>query len=289
MNEDNLEYLKKTLDGLGFGNRLNDVLETAIRREMPAFSLGITSERRPLDAKDINAPRTDHLSFAINFNRSKDSDTYFLNTYDVTLQKAGNPIAISQRFDLARDHRITALQAHKLLSGLSLKKEVFLRSRDEQQRGGQPDKVNMWFKLNLDITDAYGNHPLRTFRPEYGYDLIDALDKYPLKGLATPEKMNAAHAALRNGNYVHTELTIGKKNVPVSIAANPQMKTIDIYDKNMVEIRDEVIFPEKAAARDNAKQQQPATENPAQKTGQGAEALPWEQEPEQQTGQKRGR
>src|SRR5690606_29970109 len=100
MNEDNLENLKKTLDDMGFGNRLNDVMETAIRREMPASSLGITSERRTLDAKDINAPRTDHLSFAINFNRSKDSDTYFLNTYDVTLQKAGNPIAISQRFDL---------------------------------------------------------------------------------------------------------------------------------------------------------------------------------------------
>ena len=290
MNENNLEYLKKTLDGLGFGSRLNDVLETAIRREMPAFSLGITSERRPLDAKDINAPRTDHLSFAINFNRSKDSDMYFLNTYDVTLQKAGNPIAVSQRFDLARDHRITALQAHKLLSGLSLEKEVFLRGReDDRQPGTQPEKVNMWFKLSLDITDAYGNHPLRTFRPEYGYDLIDALDRYPLKGLATPDKMNAAHTALRNGNYVHTELTIGKKNVPVSIAANPQMKTIDIYDKNMVEIRDEVIFPEKTAARGNAKQQQASTENPTQKAGQGAEALPWEQEPEQQTGYARGR
>ncbi|MGJ1311701.1 hypothetical protein ACS126_06450 [Sphingobacterium lactis] len=290
MNENNLEYLKKTLDGLGFGTRLNDVLETAIRREMPAFSLGITSERRPLDTKDMNAPRTDHLSFAINFNRSKDSDMYFLNTYDVTLRKADNPIAMSQRFDLARDHRITALQAHKLLSGLSLEKEVFLRGRDDgQQQGTQPDKVNMWFKLNLDITDAYGNHPLRTFRPEYGYDLADALGKYPLKGLDTPEKLQEAQADLRNGNYVHTELTIGKKNIPVSIAANPQMKTIDIYDKNRVEIRDEAIFPERAAARDKEKQLQSAAENPAHHTGRQAEPLPWEQEPEQQADQKRGR
>lgn len=290
MNENNLEYLKKTLDGLGFGSRLNDVLETAIRRELPAFSLGITSERRPLDARDTAAPRTDHLSFAINFNRSKDSDMYFLNTYDVTLRKADNPVAVSQRFDLARDHRITALQAHKLLSGLSLEKEVFLRGRDDnQQQGAQPEKVNMWFKLNLDITDAYGNHPLRTFRPEYGYDLIEALDKYPIKGLATPDKMNEAHIALRNGNYVHAELTIGKKNVPVSIAANPQMKTIDIYDKNRMEIRDEVIFPEKAAARKNEQQQHAAPESRSQNTGQVAEPLPWEQQPEPQTGQKRGR
>lgn len=290
MNENNLEYLKKTLDGLGFGSRLNDVLETAIRREMPAFSLGITSERRPLDAKDMNAPRTDHLSFAINFNRSKDSDMYFLNTYDVTLRKADNPMAMSQRFDLARDHRITALQAHKLLSGLSLEKEVFLRGRDDvQQQGTQPDKVNMWFKLNLDITDAYGNHPLRTFRPEYGYDLAASLDKYPIKGFDTAEKLQEAQATLRNGNYVHTELTIGKKNVPVSIAANPQMKTIDIYDRNRVEILDETIFPERAAARDKKRQQQAATVTPAHHTGRQAESLPWEQEPEQQVDQKRGR
>jgi len=37
MNENNVEYLKKTLENLGFGTKLNEVLETAIRREMPTF------------------------------------------------------------------------------------------------------------------------------------------------------------------------------------------------------------------------------------------------------------
>lgn len=289
MNENNLEYLRKTLDGLGFGTKLNDVLETAIRREMPKFSLGITSQRRPLDAKDPAAPRTDHLSFSINFNRSRDSDMYFLNSYDVTLRQANSPVPRSQNFDLARDHRITALQAHKLLSGLSLEKEVFLRSRDEAQQQGAPsEKIPIWFRLNLDITDAYGNHPLRTFRPEYGYDLAEALAKYPLKGLDTPEKMQEAQTVLRNGNYFHTELTIGKKNVPVAIAANAQIKTIDIYDRNMVEIRDETIFPERAKAKQEAAKQESAAENSTAQ-GRTAEPLPWQQEPGQETGQKRGR
>src|SRR5690606_11063866 len=119
MNENNFEYLKKTLDGLGFGSKLNDVLENAIRREMPSFSLGISSQRKPLEVTDPNAARTDHLSFKINFNRSKDNDVYFLNSYDVTLSKANNPMVLSQNFDLARDHRISALQAHKLMSGLA--------------------------------------------------------------------------------------------------------------------------------------------------------------------------
>ncbi|MBE8714852.1 hypothetical protein [Sphingobacterium hungaricum] len=289
MNENNLEYLKKTLDGLGFGSKLNDVLENAIRREMPAFSLGISSERRPLDTKDINATRTDHLAFTINFNRSKESDMYFLNNYDVTLRKANNPVAVSQTFDLARDHRITALQAHKLLSGLALEKEVPLRPRDEnQQQGKQPEKMSVWFKLNLDVTDAYGNHPLRTFRPEYGYDVASALGKYPIKGLDTPEKMQQAINTLKNGNYLHADLLIGKKNLPVSIVANPQMKTIDIFDKNRTEVRDETIFPERTA-KEKADASQAVATSTNLKAGQQKEPLPWEQAPEQQQAPKRSR
>ncbi|MGJ1525504.1 hypothetical protein ACR79H_07585 [Sphingobacterium spiritivorum] len=288
MNENNLEYLKKSLDGLGFGSKLNDVLETAIGRELPKFTLGISSMRRPMDAKDVNAPRTDHLSFWLHFNRSKDSDMYFLNGYEVTLRQQGNEIPRSQRFDLTRDHRITALQAHKLLSGLSFEKDVYLRSRDADPKA-QAEKIPMWFRLNLDITDAYGNHPLRTFRPEYGFDLAQTVGRYPIKGLDTPEKMQEALTSLRNGNYVHTELTIGKKTVPVSIAANPQIKTLEVFDKNGVEIREETIFPDKAKAREAEKQQAIVAEKSDRKTGQQAEALPWQPEPEVGTGRGRGR
>jgi len=289
MNENNLEYLKKTLDGLGFGSKLNDVLENAIRREMPAFSLGVNSDRRPLDVKDLNSPRTDNLSFTLNFNRSKDNDVYFLNTYEVALRKVNSAVVVSQTFDLARDHRITALQAHKLLSGLAFEKEVFLRSKDEnQQTGKQPEKGNMWFKLNLDVTDAYGNHPLRTFRAEYGYDLTSALVKYPIKGLDNPENMKEALATLKSGNYLHADMLVGKKAVPVSIAANPQMKTIDIYDKNGVEMRDESIFPQKGI-KDKVDLTKSETSSIDREARQQQEPSPWEQSPEQQHVSKRTR
>lgn len=289
MNENNFEYLKKTLDGLGFGSKLNDVLESAIRREMPSFSLGISSQRRPLETTDPNNARTDHLAFNINFNRSKDSDVYFLNNYDVILSKANTSAVVSQNFDLARDHRVTAIQAHKLLSGLAVEKEVFLRNKDENQEGGrQPEKINMWFKLNLDVTDAYGNHPLRTFRPEYGYDLTDALGKYPIKGLDNHEKMQQAIATLKSGNYLQAEIMIGKKAIPVSITANPQMKTIDIYDKNRMEVRDETIFAERTVKEQSNTSQVEDSSN-MKKTGQHQESSPWQQIPEQPQSQKRSR
>ncbi|MFD2968837.1 hypothetical protein [Sphingobacterium bambusae] len=247
MNENNLEYLKKTLDNLGFDNKLNEVLETAIRREMPNFSLGIQTTHRPLDSVDPKAARTEKLSFDINFNRSKDSDMYFLNDYKVTLQQKDNPIVRSQTFNLERDYRVTALQAFKLLSGQAIEKDVFLRTKNEPNRENTPnqERTPVWFKLNLEVKDAYGNHPMRTFRPEYGYDLEASLKKYPIKGLKDAEKLQEVSKALRNGNIVQADLQIGRRTIPVTLAANPQMKTIDILDKDRREVRDEAIFASK--------------------------------------------
>ncbi|GAA0881831.1 hypothetical protein GCM10009120_04270 [Sphingobacterium siyangense subsp. cladoniae] len=285
MNENNVEYLKKTLENLGFGTKLNEVLETAIRREMPTFSLGIRTQMRPAESKDLGSERTENLNFKINFNRSKDSDMYFLNDYQVTLTKKNDPTVREQTFDLARDHRITALQAYKLLSGLALEKEVFLKTNTGEMEQGnpQPQKTPVWLKLNLDVTDAYGNHPLRVFRPEYDYDLVKTLAKFPIKDIESPDKLQNVLNTLRAGNYYHTDLMIGKKAVPVSIAANPQMKTLDIYDKNMNEIRHETIFPEQFNAK-STKSEQAITNN-----AKHEQALPWEQEPAQQTDRKRGR
>lgn len=65
------------------------------------------------------------------------------------------------------------------------------------------------------------------------------------------------------------------------------MKTLDIYDKDMVEIRDEVIFPEKARAKAAESQQSSAKDRTATQAVQPEQ--PWVQEQDQETGNKRGR
>jgi len=256
MNEKNLDYLKRQLFYLGFGDKLNHVLETAISRELSKFKLGLSNTQRPLENPDPKAPRTDHISYELNFNRGKDSDVYYLNDYLVTLHKAGESVPRTQTFDLQRDHGVTALQAYKLLSGLSFEKEVAL-AREGEKPGEQ--KTPMWFRLNLEVTDAYGNHPLRKIRPEYGFDLPAALDKYPLAFKSEREIADALQT-LRSGNYYHAELAIGEKAVPVLVAANPQMKTVDIYDHTLKEIRDTDIWPDKTAAKTTHIQQPAAAD-----------------------------
>ena len=273
MNEQNAEYLKKVLDNLGFGKRLNDVMENAIRREMPKFTLGLNNTHTPPHMLSKQAPPLDHIRFELNFNRGRDSDVYFLNNYKVSLRRAGEPEARVQTFDLERDHRITALQAYKLLSGHAFEKEIFAKPKDAEFPENQ-EKVRTWFKLELGVTDAYVNHPLRTLKPEYGFNLAESLTKYPIKGLGEGEKLDEALKALRNGNLVTVDLTLNKKQVPVLIGANPIMKNLDVFDKNMEAIRDWEIFPEKAAAM--KEKNHPRVTPSAAETGQ--EHRPWEQE-----------
>ena len=258
-NEKNLEYLQKLQTSLGFGEKLNAVLESAISRELPKFTLGISNILRPLESKDVNASKTDYIQYGLNFNRQKDGDAYFLNTIDVTLHKTGESVPREQTFDIERDHRITALQAYKLLSGQSLEKDIYVKPQGAEADAKKSEKIKAWFKLQLDVKDAYGNHPLKILRPEYGYQFENGITKYPLKGLDKEATKSEGLQAMRNGNYWHTELTMGKKTIPVLVAANPVMKSFDIYDKNMKEVRDEEIWPEKAATRTNDEQAKTTT------------------------------
>ncbi|MES2446591.1 MAG: hypothetical protein V4546_05380 [Bacteroidota bacterium] len=286
MNEKNLDYLKKVLENLGFGTRLNDVLETAVRREIPKFALGLNNTHRPPEVKDQNALKSDNIRFELNFNRAKDSDMYFLNDYKVSLQKSNELQSRVKTFDMERDHRITALQAYKLLSGLSFEKDVYPKAKEGEERTAEkPEKTRVWFKLSLDITDAFGQHPLRTFYPEYNYNLENSLDKYPFKDLKDQARKDEAIKTMAYGNLTEAVLTIGKKNETVWIAANPQMKTIDIYDKNMREIRDQEIFPEKTVSQSVKAETSGGVKNgkdAAIQQAAGQEEQPWKQDHRQE-------
>jgi len=272
MNEQNLEYLKKSLEYLGFGTKLNDVLESAVSRGLPAFTLGVTQSYTSAQAKKNPSLGSDQVRFMLNFNRSKQSDMYFLNDYEVTLNKAGSTLPVRQVFDLERDNRITALQAYKLLSGNSLERDVYTKSENSEVS----EKKKVWFKLNLEVQDAYGNHPLKKFYPEFKFELSDAIDKYPFKGLTELGRENMMKM-LRSGHMAPAEIMVGKKAVAVLVTANPQFKGLDVYDKNMVIIRQDEIFPKKEEGKE-------ITETAGQKTSQKneidpsntEERFPWE-------------
>lgn len=238
MNENNLDYLKKQLFALGFKDKLNKVLEQAIYKELPDFIIGLDTKRKNKKGG------FDHLHYDLNFRKSTKSDFYFLNNYEVGLRKQGDPWPRLQLFDPERHHRVTALEAYNLLSGRSVYKEIFREKEGNtlNSETGKPDKTGIWMKLDLDITGAYDYHPVQRFYPEYGYKLEESLNKYPFVGLDDDGEKEAVLKDLKKGNLLEMKLAINGRIDPVFVAANPQMKTIDIFDKQMTELRSEDIF-----------------------------------------------
>lgn len=245
MNEQNLEYLKKSLDYLGFGTKLNEVMESAIRKEIPKFSLGISKRFSRPELKDPSGVAADHVHYQLNFNRAKENDTYYLNDYTITMMKYGEQARRQHTFDLERDHRMTGQQAYRLLSGNALLKEISQKSNNGD---AATQKVKVWFKLDQEIQDAYGNHPLRRFYPEYNFNLSETLDKYPFQKLSAKEKERLI-LQLELGSMPLLSMKVDKRIVPVFVVANPQMKALEVYSEKMVPIRENEIFPDKQFVR----------------------------------------
>ncbi|WP_256009462.1 hypothetical protein [Desertivirga xinjiangensis] len=239
MNEKNLEYLKSSLKYLGFGDKLNEVLESAIRNEMPAFKLGLNNTVTPPGASKENAGAAEHIAYEVNFAKGKNSDMYFLNDFKAVLNKPDTP----PREQLFKPW-ITAKEAYNLLSGRSVNKDL--------RRDDQSEKVNVWAKIDLNVKDAKGNHPFRYFYPNYGYDLEKSLAKYPVKELADESKKEELINRLKKGDLAAGELQLQGKKTSIYIAANPEMKAVNLFDKKLLPIRDYHIWPELAKEKNEA-------------------------------------
>lgn len=237
MNEANLEYLKKTLNYLGFGTKLNDVVESAITKEIQKFSVGINTRFEPPLTLGNGAKQKDIVQFTLDFNKAKETDTYYLNDYTAYLT-AHDGTSRSQQFNLERDLRVTANQAYRLLLGAALQKETSKRPEGENTVAG---KTKVWMKLNLDVLDSYGRHPVSKTYPAYGFDLHSVLEKYPISGLKENE-LPSLITEVEKGMLPRLTMEIEGRITPVIISANPQMKNLDVYDLLMNQIKNDRIF-----------------------------------------------
>jgi len=242
MNQNNLQYLQKMLDHLGFGTRLNAVLEGAIYKKPESFTIGLNQKYIPAEFRSDPAKGVDMMHFDLQFNKSRETDAYFLNGFEATLKRYNTDQSISKIFDIEKHHRMTALQSYKLLCGLSLQKDIFLRDLTHSS-GDTLERIPVWFSLDLQVTNERGNHPLNRFYPGYGFDLEATVDRYNFKGLEDVQKRDAVIRALKYGNLIELPLELDGKIQPVYLAANPEMKCLNVYSKDMQPVKNEQIFP----------------------------------------------
>ena len=208
MNEKNLEHLKDNLKYLGFGEGLNAQLELNIRQEKPDFTL-----------KHQATYNNQTLDSSLHFKKGE-QEMYFFNRYEARIQQ---PEERQQTFYIDRGNGITNKEAFNLLNGRAVHKEL-------TNKEGQP--YNAWVQLDLTKKEENGGYKQNRYHENYGYNLAAEIEKLTLKPLGE-EQHKQLLASLQKGNLQAATFIIGTNEPKLFIEANPQYKTVNLYDPRM--------------------------------------------------------
>ena len=216
MNEKNFEYLRDQLKYTGFGDALESELKEKMQKEEPNFTLTHNTQYG-----------NDTVAATLNFNKSKESDMYFFNSYKVDLQKENSKENLEQTFYINKGSNITMKEAYNLIEGRSVNKDLTSK---------EGEVYNSWVQMDFKQSESNGNFKLNHYHQNYGYDLEAVLSKHPIKELETPKYKEDLINSLKKGNLQSATFLKEGNEIKQYIEASPQFKTINIYDSNMKRI-----------------------------------------------------
>jgi hypothetical protein len=248
MNEKNFEYLKDQIKYTGFGEGLESELKAKLQKEEPNFTL------------THNAHYGNDTAVAtLNFKKSKESDMYFFNSYKVELKKESSKEALGQTFYIKKGNNITMKEAYNLMEGRSVNKDLINK---------EGDVYNAWVQMDFKQADTNGNFKLNQYHQNYGYDLEATLAKHPIKELENPKYKEDLMDSLKKGNLQSATFVKDGNENKQYIEANPQFKTVNVYDDNKQRIDNRKSKEEKqsegeskSTKQDNKKQSQNADDD----------------------------
>ncbi len=213
MNQKNFDYLKDQVKFTGFGEGLETKLKERMEKQSPEFQL--------LHKSSFG---NEEAIATLHFKKSNESDRYFFNKYELTLKPENSSDVMEQTFFINKGNSITLKEAYNLMNGRSINK-------DHTTKEGQV--YNAWMQMNFKETDNKGNYKIRQFHQNYGYGLDSELAKHPIKELAQEQEKSRLIQSLQKGNRQSVTFIENGNEQKRFIEANPQFKTINIYDNNM--------------------------------------------------------
>jgi hypothetical protein len=218
MNEQNVQYLKDNIKYMGFGEGLHTELEKQLSAGKPDFQLNYKGEmnKKPFEA-------------TLNFRKSDTTDMYFFNSYSAKMERS-NGESKEQLFYLDKGKGVTAKEAFNLLEGRAVYKEL-------SNKNNEPYKA--WVQLDFNARDKHNNFEVKQYHDNYGYDLRAAVGKLSVSELGDPEKEKSLLQSLQKGNVQSVSLDKDGSSVKVFIEANPQFKTVNVYDASMKRVQKE--------------------------------------------------
>jgi len=233
MNTQNLEFLKKSLLNLGFGEQVNAELEKNINNKVPEFRLPAQHE--------FNQQKVD---YTLHFKAGENQEMYFFNKFDATLNK-GKAKELNQTFYINKGNGITAKEAFNLMEGRAVHKQLFNKDGEKYQA---------WLQLDDEKLTQNGSKEIKRFNENYGFDVEQVIAGKDIKEMKTAEGQDSLLRSLKKGNaqQITVERDGGEKKY--FIAASPQFKTVDLYDHQMKKIKREELLQPKQNQGNNQKQ-----------------------------------
>jgi len=250
MNTQNLDFLKKSLLNLGFGEKVNEQLEKNINKKVPEFNLSVQHE--------FNQKKVD---YNLHFKAGENQVMYFFNKFDATLKK-GTDKEVNQTFYINKGNGITAKEAFNLMEGRAVHKQLFNKDGEKYQA---------WLQLDDQNLTQNGSKEIKRFNENYGFDLEEVLLGKGIKELNTQEGQENLFRSLMKGNAQQITVDRDGTEKKYFISASPQYKTIDLYDHQMKKIkREELLKPEQKQSNNQKQGKQQKEELPGKKQGRKA-------------------
>ncbi|MGQ7856526.1 hypothetical protein ACUN24_20005 [Pedobacter sp. WC2501] len=240
MNENNLEYLQSTLKYLGFGDSLNADLKESIAHSPEGFKIQSPTKEMSDPAKRYEQGFGDKISYLLSFSKSKETDMYFFNSYEATLKKADTKDFISQTFYVNKGKGVTAKESYNLLSGRAVNKDVVLKSGE---------KANLWLKLDFSEHTPGKGYAVNSYSENYGFNLKQTVDKFNILDMEKPGFRDQLLKSLERGNLHEVSFMKNGKEAAGFVAANPQFKTLDFYDKDLSQVYSKAVDLREAFAK----------------------------------------
>lgn len=218
MIEKNLDYLKSNVRNHGFGEDLGPALEEQLKKGTAEFTL---SHKTEVNKREMEA--------TLYFKKSDTTEMYFFNKYDTRLKNEKDE-TVAQTFYINNGWGVTLKEAYNLLNGRAVHKE--LTNKDNE-------KYQAWIQLDFSSKDKNGNYERKQYHQNYGYDLKEAVSFYPIKEMMKEQDAKDLVRSLERGNVQMVTIETPGKDVRVFIEANPQYKSINVYDNKMTRLGQE--------------------------------------------------
>ena len=216
----NLDYINNQIKYLGFGEGFNESLKESMQSGIDKVDFQISKEFAGVLEK------SNPIDFTLHFNKGKESNMYFLNSYSAQLNTpdTNRENIHSQTFYLNKGKGFTAKEAFNLLSDRAVNKDLTNK---------EGITYNAWVKLKpIENNGEKANRDFQIFNENYGYDLKESLSKYLIKEMVNPEAEDKLMNSLKKGNLQSVTFSETNGDLKKFIEANPQYKNINIYNED---------------------------------------------------------